>query len=47
MHCNMQNFEINAQVSIYSLAALNVGHFVEWTFLEGKLGNILMLTHIR
>ena len=28
----------NTQVSIYSLADLNIGHCVELAFLEGKLG---------
>ena len=28
----------NAQVCMYSLADLNIGHCVELTFLEGKLG---------
>ena len=31
----------NAQVSIYSLADLNIGHCVELTFFEGKLGGFL------
>ena len=33
----MQNLK-NAQVCIYSLADLNIGHRVELTLLEGKLG---------
>ena len=37
MHCIMQNLK-NAQDFIYSLADLNIGHCVELTFLEGKLG---------
>ena len=37
MHCIMQNLK-NAQVCIYSLADLNIGHCVELDFLEGKLG---------
>ena len=32
----------NAQVCIYSLADLNIGHCVELTFLEGKLGWFLI-----
>ena len=38
MHCIMQNFKKNAQVYLYSLVDLNIGHCVELTFLEGKLG---------
>ena len=39
MHCNMQNFIFkNAQVSIYSLADLKIGHCVELTINKGKLG---------
>ena len=33
-YCFMQNLK-NAQVSIYSLAHLNIGHCVELTFSEG------------
>ena len=36
----------NAQVSIYSLADLNIGHCVvdlELTFFEGKLGGFFVL----
>ena len=48
MHCNMQNFIFkNAQVSIYSLADLNIGHCVELTFPENKLGRFLMLTFLK
>ena len=43
MHCIMQNFKKNAQVSIYSLADLNIGHCVELTFFEGKLGGIYVV----
>ena len=32
----------NAQVSIYSLADLYIGHCVKLIFLEGKLGIFLM-----
>ena len=35
----MQNKK-NVQVSIYSLAGLNIGHCVELIFFEGKLGRI-------
>ena len=34
----MHTFVLNAQVCIYSLADLNIGHCVKFTFLEGKLG---------
>ena len=37
MHCIKQNFKKNAQVSIYTLADLNIGHCVELTFFEGRL----------
>ena len=33
----------NAQVCIYSLADLNIGHCVELTFFEGKLGGIFVV----
>ena len=33
----------NAQVSIYSLADLNIGHCVSLTFFEGKLGGIFVV----
>ena len=36
----------NAHICIYSLADLNLGHFVESTFFEGKLGRFLMLTFL-
>ena len=42
MHCIMQNS--NAQVSIYSLADLKIGHSVELSFVEGKMGRFLILT---
>ena len=39
----MQNFKINAQVCIYSLADLKIlGHCVELTF-EGKFGGFLVI----
>ena len=47
MHCIMQNLKKNAQVSIYSLEDLNIGHCIELTFLEGKLGRFLMLALVR
>ena len=47
MHDIMQNFKRNAQVCIYSLADLNIGHCVELTFLEGKLGWFLILTFLK
>ena len=34
----MQNLKQNAQVSIYSLADLNIGHSVELTFFLGQAG---------
>ena len=37
MHYLMQNFKKNAQVSIYSLADLNIGHCFELTFFEGGI----------
>ena len=37
-HCIMQDFKINAQVFIYSLADLKRGHCVKSTFLEGNMG---------
>mgnify|MGYP003688409065 CR=1 FL=1 len=43
MHSIMQNFFLNAQVSIYSLADLNKGHRVELTFLEDKLSGFLVV----
>ena len=36
-------FEKNAQVGIYSLADLNLGHCVVLTFFEGKLGGFFMV----
>ena len=33
----------NSQVSIYSLAVLNIGHCVELSFLKGKLGGIFVV----
>ena len=43
MHCMMQNLKKmhRLTVCIYSLADLNIGHCVELTFLEGKLGRYL------
>ena len=38
IHYIIQNLKKNAQVSIYPLADLNIGHCVELTFFEGKLG---------
>ena len=35
----MQNLKKNAQVCLYSLADLNIGHCVELTF-EGMLGGM-------
>ena len=32
---------INAHVSIYSIADLNIGHYVQLTLFEGKLGRCL------
>ena len=34
-------FRKNAQVSIYSLAAVNIGHCVELTFFEGNWEDFL------
>ena len=42
----MQNFIKNVQVCIYSLADLNIGHYVELTSLEGKLVKYLRLLEI-
>ena len=42
VHCILQNLKKNAQVSMYSLVDLNIGHCVEFTFLEGKLGWFLI-----
>ena len=33
----------NAQVCIYSLSDLNIGHCEELSFLEGKLGRFLKM----
>ena len=33
----------NAQISIYSLADLNKGHIVEFTFFEDKLGGFFVV----
>ena len=41
MHCILQNFLKNAQVSMYSLEDLNIGYCVELTFLEVKLSRFL------
>ena len=35
--CIMQHFKINAQFNIYSQAGLNIGQYVELTFLEVML----------
>ena len=43
MHCIMQDLKKDAQVSIYSLADLNNGHCVEFTFFEGKLGGFFVV----
>ena len=43
MYCIMKKFKINAQVSICSLADLNIDHYVELTFLEGKLIGFLVI----
>ena len=37
----------HVQVCIYALADLNIGHCVELTFLEGKLGRFLMLDFLK
>ena len=42
MHCLMQNVK-NAQVRIYSLADLNIGHCVKFTIFEGKLGGFFVV----
>ena len=42
LYCIMENLK-NAQVSLYSLTDLNIGHRVELTFLEGKLGRFLKM----
>ena len=47
MPCIMQNLKKNAQVCIYSLADLNIGHCIELTFLQGKLGRFLMITFLK
>ena len=41
MHCIMP--KNRAQVNIYSLADLNIGHCVELTFFEGKLGGFFVV----
>ena len=46
MHCMMQNVKKYAQVCIYSLEYLNIGHCVELVVLEGKLGRIRMLAFL-
>ena len=45
MHCILENFQKNAQVSkyMYSLADLNIGHCVELTFFKGKLGEFFVV----
>ena len=42
MHCIMQELKKDAQVSIYSLADINISHCVELTFFEGKLGRFFV-----
>ena len=42
MHCIMQNRKKNAQVSICSLADLNICHCVEVTIFEGKMGRFFV-----
>ena len=44
MHFVMQNLK-NAQICIYSLAGLNVGHYVELTFL--KFFTCIVLKHFQ
>ena len=39
MFCIMHNLT-NAQVRIFSLANLNIGHYVKLTCFEGKLGGV-------
>ena len=39
----MQNFKINGQDCIYSLADLNIGHCLELTVFEGKLYEFLVI----
>ena len=36
-----------AYVNIFSLADLNIGHCVDMTFLEGKVGRFLMLAFLK
>ena len=43
MGCIMQIFFKNAQVTIYSLADINVGHCVKMTLFERKLGGFFVL----
>ena len=45
MHCIIQNFK-NKCRGLNSLADLNIGHYVELTFLEGKLVKYLRLLEI-
>ena len=47
MPCIMLNFEINAQVCIYSVADLNIPYCLELTFLDRKLVRFLMLTFLK
>ena len=48
MHCIMQNLKINAQVcTLYSLADLNVRHYVELAFHGGKLSRLFTLTFLK
>ena len=37
-------FEIIAKAFIYSLADLKLGHYIEFIFLEGKLGGFLVIS---
>ena len=34
MHCIMHNFKKNGQICLFSLADLNIAHYVELTFFE-------------
>ena len=43
MDAVMLNFKINAQVCTSSIADLNLGHCVELTFCESKLGGFLVI----
>ena len=39
----MQNFKKKGQISIYSLPDLKIGHCVELTFFESKLGGFFVV----